>query len=101
VPLQNSMLATIVLSCWAAVEDQPHYHRGKLQPYEIGPPSLILSSADEDRLRAGSPVMQALEQADGSRRMVMVQDVGAPTNIVLGYAPDGLATCLASITIAH
>ena len=37
----------------AASDSQPHYHRGKLTPYQIGPPSLLLSGRDEEKLRAG------------------------------------------------
>ena len=62
-----------------------HYHTGKLSKYEIGPPALLLSSADEQRLRSGRAVMQTITSEDGtSRRMVMVQDINAPSQVVLG-----------------
>ena len=69
----------------AASDSQPHYHRGKLTPYQIGPPSLLLSGRDEEKLRAGRPVMQALVAEDGlTRRLIMVQDIPVPSSVVLG-----------------
>ena len=69
----------------AASDAQPHYHRGRLTPYQLGPPSLLLSARDEDRLRTGRPVMQALVAEDGlTRRMIMVQDIPVPSSVVLG-----------------
>lgn len=71
----------------AATDSQPHYHRGKLTPYKVGPPSVLLSSRDEQCLRSGKPVMQALVAEDGvTRRMIMVQDIPVPSSIVLGCA---------------
>jgi hypothetical protein len=71
-----------------AAESQPHYHTGKLTPYEIGPPSLLLSAKDEGRLRSGKAVMQALVSDDGqAHRMIMVQDIPAPSSVVMGCAP--------------
>ena len=70
----------------AASEEQPHYHNGKLQPYKMGPPSLLLSAADEAKLRSGQAVMQALVGDDGSRRMISVQDIEAPAQVVMGCA---------------
>jgi len=67
-----------------AAESQPHYHTGKLTPYEIGPPSLLLSAKDEGRLRSGKAVMQALVSDDGqAHRMIMVQDIPAPSSVVM------------------
>lgn len=73
----------------AATDSQPHYHRGKLTPYKVGPPSVLLSSRDEQCLRSGKPVMQALVAEDGvTRRMIMVQDIPVPSSIVLGRIMD-------------
>jgi len=70
-------------------DTQPHYHQGKLTPYEIGAPSLLLSARDEDRLRAGRPVMQALVGEDGqTRRLIMVQDIPVPSSVALGRIMD-------------
>lgn len=84
------MLATSTLlsavTVLAASEEQPHYHNGKLKPYKMGPPSLLLSADDEAKLRSGQPVMQALVGEDGSRRMISVQDIDAPASIVMGCA---------------
>ena len=69
----------------AASDAQPHFHSGKLTPYKIGEPSLLLSGRDEAQLRAGRPVMQALVADDGeTRRLIMVQDIAAPSSVVLG-----------------
>jgi len=79
----------LIASAKAATDSQPHYHTGKLTPYHIGPPSVLLSSRDEERLRAGRPVIQALVADDGqTRRMIMVQDIAAPSSIVLGRIMD-------------
>ena len=67
----------------------PHYHRGKLTPFEIGPPAILLSHSDESRLRAGKPVMQAVETGNAlSKRMLMVQDIAAPPHIVMNRIMD-------------
>lgn len=71
----------------AASDSLPHYHTGRLTPYKIEAPNLLLSAADERALQAGKPVMQALVADDGeTRRMVMVQDIPAPSSVVLGCA---------------
>lgn len=80
-----SSAAPLVL---AATESQRHYHNGKLRKYDIGAPSLLLSDADEAKLKAGQSVMQALESADGSRRMISVQDIKAPAEVVMGRIVD-------------
>jgi len=73
----------------AASDAQPHFHSGKLTPYKIGEPSLLLSGRDEAQLRAGRPVMQALVADDGeTRRLIMVQDIAAPSSVVLGRIMD-------------
>mmetsp|Transcript_36319 Transcript_36319/g.77440 ORF Transcript_36319/g.77440 Transcript_36319/m.77440 type:complete len:282 (-) Transcript_36319:94-939(-) len=73
----------------AANEDEPHYHNGKLAQYDIGPPSVLLSTSDEAKLRTGKPIMQAVQtDIAGSRRMVMVQEIAAPSNIVMGRIMD-------------
>ncbi len=51
---------SLVPTAAPATPDQPHYHRGKLSPYEIGPPSILLSRHDEERLAAGETLMQVL-----------------------------------------
>ena len=83
-----SLCFSCLVSVRAASDCQPHYHTGKLTPYLIGPPDLLLSSKDEDRLRSGRPVMQALVAEDGqTRRMIMVQDIPVPSPVVLGCVP--------------
>jgi len=83
------VFAWMVAGCRAASESQHHYHTGKLTRYEIGPPSVLLSASDESRLRAGRPVMQAVVADDGvSRRMIMVQNIPAPSSVVLGRIMD-------------
>jgi hypothetical protein len=79
------MISALIFSL-AASESERHYHGGKLKPYEIGPPSVLLSAADETRLRGGRAVLQTVAAEDGTRRMIMVQDIQAPSNIVLGCA---------------
>lgn len=72
-----------------ASDTMPHYHQGRLSAYEIGPPSVLLSDRDESRLRAGRAVMQAVVADDGvSRRMIMVQDICAPSSVVLNRIMD-------------
>jgi hypothetical protein len=84
------ILAPLVLaSALAASDSQPHYHRGKLAPYQIERPSVLLSASDESRLRSGRAVMQALVADDGlTRRMIMVQDISTPASVVLGRILD-------------
>ncbi len=88
-------MLSLALTVLAAADNAPHYHRGKLAPYQLGPPSVTLSTSDEQRLRAGRPVMQTVLGGDGeSRRLIMVQDVPVPSSVVLGCAPppwEGLA----------
>ena len=80
------MLA-LSLAVAAAAENEPHYHDGKLTRYEIGPPSVLLSRSDEERLSSGKPVMQAMETGIvGARRLLMVQDIAAPPNVVMECA---------------
>ena len=71
-------------SAAGASESEPHYHDGKLIPYGIGPPAVLLSDADKAKLRSGKPVMQVLADEMGARRLVMVQDIAAPPQIVFG-----------------
>ena len=83
--IQAIQCALAVQCAYAAVEECAHYHEGVLMPYEMGPPSVLLSQQDEERLRSGRPVMQAVEGADSqTRRLLMVQDIPAPHNVVLG-----------------
>eukprot|EP00967_Tisochrysis_lutea_P114179 scaffold181761_cov35-Tisochrysis_lutea.AAC.3 len=78
------MAVAVALLALGAAEDLAHYHHGKLSKYEIGPPSVLLSSSDEQRLRTGKPVLQAVETGVvGARRMLMVQDIAAPANVVM------------------
>ena len=80
-------MLTLSLAVAAAAENEPHYHNGKLTRYEIGPPSVLLSRSDEERLSSGKPVMQAMETGIvGARRLLMVQDIAAPPNVVMECA---------------
>ena len=77
------LVVSVFTPVLASDASQPHYHTGKLVPYEIGPPSILLSHGDEDRLQAGETLMQAIVNEDGvSRRLVMVKDVQAPPDII-------------------
>ena len=60
------MLAILVATALGHSESQRHYHSGKLQRYEIGPPSTQLSAKEEGRLRSGKAVMQQVEAEDGT-----------------------------------
>lgn len=71
----------------AASLEEPHFHRGKLSPYQLGKPNLLISGSDEQRLRHGESVMQAVAADDGSRRMIAVQDIDAPVHVVMGCGP--------------
>ena len=53
----------------AASLEEPHFHRGRLSPYTLSKPNLLISSSDEQRLRHGESVMQAVAAADGSGEM--------------------------------
>jgi len=84
-----ALLSAVASVAHAADGSQPHFHSGKLTPYRIGPPSVLLSSKDEARLRSGHPVVQTLVSEDGqSRRMIMVADIPVPSSIVLGRIMD-------------
>ena len=56
--------------------------------FRSGKPNLLISSSDEQRLRQGESVMQAVASADGSRRMVAVQDIDVPVHVVMGRITD-------------
>ncbi len=72
-----------------ASSDAPHFHKGKLEQYHLGPPSVLLSPADVRRLRQGKPVMHTLESnVAGARRMIMVQDIPAPNAVVMDRIMD-------------
>lgn len=79
----------------------PHYHRGVLPRYEIGPPTIKLTASDEETLRSGGTIQQAIlidlvsgeaagsaDEGDHSakgpqaRRLLMVKDVAAPQSII-------------------
>ena len=80
-------LASLAGLAAASSEELPHDHRGKLSKYELGPPKIFLSGDDLAQLREGRPVMQAAQQAGSSaRRMVMVQDIKTPHDVVMGCA---------------
>lgn len=73
----------------AATADEPHYHQGKLTPYAIGPPSVMLTADDEDKLESGKALMQAIVGGDGAtRRMVMVRNIPVPAAIVMDRIMD-------------
>ena len=80
-------LASLAGLAAASSEELPHDHQGKLSKYELGPPKIFLSGDDLAQLREGRPVMQAAQQAGSSaRRMVMVQDIKTPHDVVMGCA---------------
>ena len=75
-----------VVSCGASTPSLPHWHHGRLQKYELGPPSLLLSRSDESRLLSGRSVLQAIVADDGvTRRLIMVRDIAAPSSVCLLY----------------
>ena len=59
------LAASVLAAARAASDSMPHYHHGRFMPYEIGPPSVLLSAADEERLAEGEPITQAFVNADG------------------------------------
>jgi len=82
-------VALLPAVAYAANDKAPHFHQGKLAPYEIGPPSLMLSSDDETELRAGNPIMQTVVADDScTRRLIMVRDIEAPAQVVMGRILD-------------
>lgn len=88
-PVVRLFILSLCMHRAANAEDEAHFHSGRLVPYEIGPPSVLLSQQDEATLRSGQPVMQAMEGArSAGRRLLMVQDVPAPHHIVLGRIVD-------------
>lgn len=88
--IRDLVVAASLLSIARAASDKlPHFHRGKFSPYEIGPPSVLLSAADEEKLASGDPITQAFVNADGhSRRLLMVKDIKAPVDVVMGRILD-------------
>ena len=84
-----TLLIFAVAVAAASDPNLPHYHRGKLSQYEIGPPSIRLSADDEDKLRRGETLQQAMVQEDGiARRLLMVKDIPAPPDVVAGRIID-------------
>ena len=86
------LLLLLAPSVESASETQPHYHRGVLKPYALGPPDILLSSQDERQLRTGKAVTQALASEDETRRLVMVQDINAPHQIVMSRISKQIGT---------
>ena len=91
--MRRAMYFTIICASVAVATasdpNLPHYHRGKLSQYEIGPPSIRLSADDEDKLRRGETLQQAMVQEDGiARRLLMVKDIPAPPDVVAGRIID-------------
>ena len=83
------MLAGWLVSVFAASDTIAHYHTGLFAPYELGPPSVLLSAADEDELTAGESVTQTFVNEDGhSRRLLTVKDIEAPSEVVIGRILD-------------
>jgi len=89
-PMARGLCLALSLALVAAASDsEPHYHRGKLTRYELGPPTITLSASDEARLRTGKAVTQAVETDEaGARRMIMVQNIPAPSSVVMGRIMD-------------
>ena len=85
-------------SAAAASFDKPHPHSGKLSPYLLGPPTVLLSQEDEDELQAGNTIMRAItapttnqqteHKEGGTRRLLMVRDVKAPKDVILDRIND-------------
>jgi len=72
-----------------ASETEPHGHVGKLRQYSLAPPDVQLSVIEQACLLRGKPVTQTTVSSDGqSRRLMVVQDVEAPCDIVLGRIMD-------------
>ena len=85
----SSVLFSLLVGAHAASDSLPHFHTGKFSPYELGPPSVLLSSADEEKLASGEPVTQAFVNEDGgSRRLLMVKDIHAPADVIMGRILD-------------
>ena len=83
------LVCSLLGAVGAASDSLPHYHNGKFSPYEIGPPSVLLSTADEEKLAGGEPITQAFVNTDGrSRRLLMVKDIKAPVDVVIGRILD-------------
>jgi len=82
------LLLLLPRDCEAASEAQPHFHKGVLKPYELGPPDILLSAQDERSLQQGRAVTQALVGDDETRRLIMVQDIRAPSQVVLSRIMD-------------
>mmetsp|Transcript_33723 Transcript_33723/g.110028 ORF Transcript_33723/g.110028 Transcript_33723/m.110028 type:complete len:286 (+) Transcript_33723:58-915(+) len=91
------MFALILLlgGAFAANPDTPHPHGGKLSPYVLGPPTVLLSREDEEELADGKTIMRVISNrpADesregGARRLLMVRDVAAPKDVVLDRIGD-------------
>lgn len=73
----------------AADANERHYHKGKLKPYELGPPTVLLTQKDETDLAAGKALMQTVVAEDGlTRRLLMVRDIKAPAEIVMDRILD-------------
>lgn len=92
------VLAVVARAARAADPHKPHPHSGRLSPYVLGPPTVLLSRADEEELTAGKTIMRALvmprapstdeRREGGTRRLLMVRDVKAPKEIVLERIGD-------------
>jgi len=87
-PLLLGLALLVVGPVQGASEQQPHFHRGVLKPYALGPPDILLSAQDERNLRMGRAVSQALAAEDDTRRLIMVQDIQAPCDFVLSRIMD-------------
>ncbi len=71
----------------AANFDEPHQHKGVLDPYEARALQLNLSQDQLNSLRSGNSIM--IQMAEGqTKRGVMIQDVNAPPSVVMGRILD-------------
>lgn len=88
--MRNSASGGVVLcSSDFAQANTPHFHKGVLVPYEMGPPSMLLSQSDEAELSQGKPLMQVIVNPETStRRLMMVRNIPAPSSVVLDRILD-------------
>tara|TARA_Y100001954_G_C15757395_1_gene577124 strand:+ start:603 stop:1250 length:648 start_codon:yes stop_codon:yes gene_type:complete len=83
-----ALTVTFSAGLMAADANKPHEHQGLVKPIKGAPPELKLTAADQAKLAKGEPVRKRITIGDTGGRGVVVQDIQAPKDVVMGRILD-------------
>ena len=87
-----SVLLLLPAAAWAAANaNAPHTHTGLLAKYQAQNPAsygISLEGATTEQLRSGKPTVRFIESEMGSKRVVSIQDIRAPEELVWRVITD-------------